>query len=148
MNRGEVGIEAAIESDKQRDLRLLHRRETLVDPLQRKIDRFLTEDRLAGLRGRDHELGMGVGRGRDDDRAHFRVGERRARIDDARAVFQGKGRGGFRIHVDHVAQRGAAGRGKIGGVNRADPTGAKLSECEHEIGRRARSRTNPRPPRV
>jgi hypothetical protein len=51
-----------------------------------------------------------------------------------RTVFRGKDSGRSGVYIDDVTEHGRTGRGKIGGVNGADPTGTELSEAKHGNG--------------
>ncbi len=72
-------IEAAVEPDVQRDPGGVHRLERSVDLGEVEGDRFLAEDRHAGLRGGADQLDVRVGRRADRDRIDAgceRVGRR------------------------------------------------------------------------
>ena len=62
------GVEAAVEADLERHAGGLDRGQRAIDLGQVERHRLLAEDRLAGLGGRDDQVGVGVGRRADRDR--------------------------------------------------------------------------------
>ena len=62
------GVEAAVEADLERHAGRVDGGQRAVDLGEVERHRLLAEDRLAGLRGRDDQVGVGVGRRADRDR--------------------------------------------------------------------------------
>ena len=133
LERPEARVEAAVEGDHERHFGLSHRRQALIDAVERQVDRLFAEDGLAGARRGDGKLGVRVGRGRDDDRVDGRVPERLRSVRDLSAVLVGKRLRGLWVDVDDVAQTRSAVERKIGGMDVADAAGAELGECQHAV---------------
>ena len=126
--RGEIGIEAAIEADHERRAGLLDDFEAGADALDVEMDRLLAEDRLLGPRGALDEIGVGVGRRADGDRVDVLGGEDRVDLGDFAAGRLGQGSGGRRIRVGDESHLAVGARRDIAAVDLADPTRADNSE--------------------
>ena len=135
--RGEIGIEAAIEADHQRRAGLLDDFEAGANALDIEMDRLLAEDRLFGARGALDEIGVGVGRRADGDGVDVLRGE--DRVDFARPcprrLGQGRRRRGIRVGDESHLAVGA--RRDIAAMDLADPTRADDPESHALLPLRA-----------
>ncbi len=98
---GEVGVEAAVESDLKLHACGFDRSQGVVDLFQAESDRLLAEDMLAGFGGRDDEIGVGIGRRADQHRFDCRVVKNLSAGDgDLRnAAMSSQRLRGFAVHV-------------------------------------------------
>ena len=106
---------------------------------------FFAEDRLASPARRTDQIGVGVCRRRDDHGVDRRIGERGVGISHLRAVFGRQALGRAGIDIDDIAEHTRRVAGHVGGVQRADPPGAELTDLDHRgplsVARRARKST-------
>ena len=96
-----VVVKAADEADLQLDTRLFGRCKRLLDLAQVGVDRLFAEDMLAGLRGAQDKVGMGVRGGADKDCVDCRIAEDLLRI---AVAF-------FNAHVGRPSARGVIHKG-------------------------------------
>ena len=106
-------------------------REAGVDPRARQIDRLLAQDRLAGARRRLDQVGMGVGRARDQHRRDRRIRQRLLGGRDQSAGRLGHRPRRGRVHVDHVAQPVGRMARQVVGVHPPDAAGPELTDLDH-----------------
>ena len=124
LQRLEVGVEAAVEADQQPGRRQLRRGGAGAGEIE--VDRLLAEDRLAGGRGGQAVVEVGVG-GAGDDRRR-RPPDRPApprRSTTAAPSRAASASAAVGDGVDHVLQPQRRVRGGVGGVDLADAAGAE-----------------------
>jgi hypothetical protein len=125
LESGKTRIEAAIEADQHWNASTLYGRDTLIDPRQRKVDRFLAEDCFASLGRRDAQVGVCIRRRRDEDSADGRVAERCFCICGNSFVRTCELLCRSRIDIDDVAQLGIRVAGQVASMDGADAAGAE-----------------------
>ena len=119
--RGEIGVEAAVEADHQRRAGLSDHFEAGADAIDVEVDRLLAEDRLAGAGGALDEIGVGVGRRADGDRVDVLRCEDRVDVSDLGARGFGQSGGGGRVGVGDEGHAAAGTRGRVAAMDLADP---------------------------
>jgi hypothetical protein len=74
-NSDEIGVKSPVEPDLQFDARPLHFLKSAIDVRKRMINRFLAENVLTGTGRSDDQIGMGFGRGTDQDSIDGRIAQ-------------------------------------------------------------------------
>jgi hypothetical protein len=133
-HRPEVGVEAAVEADHQRGALLLDDGQALAHARDREIDRLLAEDRLAGDRRLLDQVGVHVGRGRDEHGSDVVVGDDLVDGRDSGVVGIGERARRIRQCIGDGGEPGAWRGRDGGGVDLADPAGAEQSDRERGGG--------------
>ena len=125
------GVVAAVEADLDWYAAVAHLLPARCHPLQTEVDRLLAENRLAGLRGGDDQVDVGVGGGGDQHRVDA-GGERRVHAVRHRGAVlfrQRRGRARHRVVYAHEARAGA-GR-EVAGMHGADAARAEQGKSDH-----------------
>jgi len=131
LERGERRVVAALEPDHARDLGLGDRRGARARALEVEVDRLLAEDRLAGRRRAQDQVGVRIGARRDHDGIDAGVGEDPLEVAGGGAELRGEFVGGQRDGVAHEAQLHAGLAGQVGAVDLADPAGTDERDLNH-----------------
>ena len=133
----EIGIVAAVEADEQRHAGFCDHRQALFDALDRQRDRLFAEDGLAGAGRLLDQVGVGIGRGADEDRVNVLGGDDLLHRGRLRADGGGKLLRRLGNSVGDVGDAGAA-RSRDGlRVHIADPASTEHSKPHHFLPPRA-----------
>ena len=130
-SRAKFGSKTAVECDHQRHPALLRDGSTGRGAAAVEIERLLAEDRLAGAGRRFDQIGMGVGRARDQDRIDGRVGQCFCLITQNRTVPFRQPLRCCSVCVDDRVQSRFRMGGDVSSMDGADAPATELAEADH-----------------
>ncbi len=127
-----AGIEAAVESDVERNTRLCEHSSAGIDPSQVQVHRLFAKDRLAGARGGLDDRRVGARWRADDDGVEIGIGQRGRKIASGPgAILLAERPRRGKVEIDHPREPRLGMRRQVGRVHRTDEPGADETEINH-----------------